>query len=62
MKMWKLSHTYVCDCGEIQTMFHSYDSVLMPTIARGQTWLCKPVSTVQNTGMNLYNTISRTRC
>ena len=22
MKMWKLSHTDVCDCGERQTMYH----------------------------------------
>ena len=31
--------------------------VVMPPIARGQTWLCQPltVSTVPNIGRNLYN-------
>ena len=51
MTIWKLSHTDVCDYGEIQTMSH-----LMTCVdARGQTWLCQPlpVSTVPNTGRNL---------
>ena len=59
MKMWKLSHADVCDCGKRQTM--SY--FMTCGDARGQTWLCQPlpVSTVPNTGRNLYNSISRTR-
>ena len=30
MKMWKLSHTDVCDCGERQTMFHLMTCVDAP--------------------------------
>ena len=58
MKMWKLSHTDVCDCGERQTMSHLMTCyVVMPPIAREQTWLGQPlpVSTVPNTGRNLSN-------
>ena len=37
--------------------------VSMPPIARGQTWLCQPlpVSTVPNTGRNIYDRVSWTR-
>ena len=53
MKMWKLSHTDVCDCGERQTMSH----LMTCGNACGQTWLFQPltVSTVPNTGRNLSN-------
>ena len=52
--MLKLSHTDVCDCGERQTMSHLMTHVVMPPIARGQTWLFQPlpVSTVPNTDRN----------
>ena len=43
MKMWKLSHTDVCDCGERQTMYHlmtcvdapncTWTDLAMPTLA-----------------------------
>ena len=35
--------------------------LMMPPIARGQTWLCQPlsVSTVPNTGRNLSNSKDR---
>ena len=53
MKMWKLSHTDVCDCGERQTMSHLMTCGDAPN-ARGPTWLFQPmpVSTVPNTGRN----------
>ena len=56
MKMWKLSHTDVCECGERQTMSHLMTCGDAP-IARGQTWLFQPlpVSTVPNTGRNQYD-------
>ena len=54
MKMWQLSHTDVCDCGERQTMSHlmicgdapncTWTELAMPTLA---------VSTVPNTGRKL---------
>ena len=54
MKMWKLSHTDVCDCDEIQTVSHRITCVDAP-ITSGQSWLCQPLplSTVPTTGMNL---------
>ena len=30
MKMWKLTHTDVCDCGERQTMYHLMTCVDAP--------------------------------
>ena len=50
MKMWKLSHTDVCDCGERQTMSHLMTCGDAPNC----TWtdLALPVSTVPNTGRN----------
>ena len=61
MKMWKLSHTDVCDYGERHTICLILWHVLMPPIAPGQTCLCQPlsVSTVPNTGRNLSNSIYR---
>ena len=57
MKMWKLSHTYVCDCGETQAMSHFITCDDAPNC----TWAylviqTLPVSTVPNTGRNLSNT------
>ena len=54
MKMWKLSHTDVCDCGERQTMSHL---MTCAGYAPNCTWTYLafqplPVSTVPNTGRN----------
>ena len=65
MKMWKLSHTDVCDCGERQTMSHLMTCVDAPNC----TWtdLATPTLagvnpvTVPNTGRNIYDRVSRTR-
>ena len=63
MKMWKLSHTDVCGCGERQTMSHlmtcvdalncTWTDLAMPTLAG--------VNCAKHWG-NLYDRVSRTRC
>ena len=55
VKMWKLSHTDVGDCGERHNMYLLVTGGDAP-IARGQTWLHQPssVSTVPNTGSILF--------
>ena len=48
MQMWKLSHTYVCDGGQRQTMYHLMHVVMPPIIiARGQTWVFQPLPICQ---------------
>ena len=55
----------LCNTGERQTMSHFMTRliflVMMPPIAHGQTWLFQPppVSTVPNTGRNLFNSYYR---
>ena len=55
--MFKHLCTIQCSHCSCITLWH----VVMPPIARGQTWLCQPlpVSTVPNTGRNISNSNCR---